>query len=119
MILNDVTPSNMTNYDKTNFSDNPGQVKVTVKHSSRHPQSIVEISTSSISVMMAAVADGTILPPYTIYIAKHLYDTWTAGGINSAGYNRNQSGWFDLAMFESWFNQILLPYAQRIGRTEM
>ena len=45
---------------------------------------------------------------------KHLYDTWTEGGINGAGYNRNQSGWFDLAMFESWFNEILLPYTKKL-----
>lgn len=112
--LNGVPATNIINFDETNFSDDPGQVKVVVKRGARHPERIVDTSKTNISVMMAAAADGTILPPYTVYKAKHLYDTWTEGGINGAGYNRNQSGWFDLAMFESWFNEILLPYAKKL-----
>lgn len=112
--LSGVPPSNIINYDETNFCDDPGQVKVIVKRGSRHPERIVDSSKSSISVMIAAAADGSVLPPYTVYRAKHLYDTWTEGGITGAGYNRNQSGWFDLTMFESWFVEIVLPYFRKL-----
>ena len=45
--------------------------------------------------MFAATADGTLLPPYVIYKAQHLYDLWTEGGPRGARYNRkaNQVGW--------------------------
>ncbi|KAJ8910464.1 hypothetical protein NQ315_003518 [Exocentrus adspersus] len=41
---------------------------------------------------MAAVANGELLSPYTVYKAKHLYPTWTEGGIPGTGHNRNSSG---------------------------
>ena len=31
-----------------------------------------------------------------------------------AGYNRNNSSWFDLAMFEAWFEEILLPFMRKL-----
>lgn len=37
-------------------------------------------SKSSTSVVFAASADGKILPPYTVYKAVHLYDSWREGG---------------------------------------
>ncbi|KAJ4437781.1 hypothetical protein ANN_13719 [Periplaneta americana] len=116
--LNGVPHTKIINYDETNFCDDPGQEKVIVKRGTRHPERIVDYSKTSISVMVAAAADSTVLPPYTVYKAKHLYDTWTEGGTNGAGYNRNQSGWFDLALFEAWFNQILLPYIKKFGGTK-
>ena len=32
-----------------------------------------------------------------------------------ARYNRNNSGWFDLAMFEAWFEEILLPFMRKLN----
>ncbi|KAJ4443798.1 hypothetical protein ANN_05578 [Periplaneta americana] len=81
--LNGVPHTNIINYDETNFCDDPGQEKVIVKRGTRHPERIVDYSKTSISVMIAAAADGTVLPPYTVYKAKHLYDTWTEGGTNA------------------------------------
>lgn len=108
-----VSPSNIVNYDETNFTDDPGQVKVVVKRGSKHVERIIDTSKTSISVMIAAAADGTLLPPYTVYKAKHIYPSWTEGGVNGAGYNRNSSGWFDSTMFEDWFSNILLPYFKK------
>lgn len=111
--LDGVRECNIINYDETNFSDDPGQAKVLVKRGVKHPERILDTSKTSISVMMAAAADGTLLPTFTVYKSKHMYDTWTEGGVDGAGYNRNMSGWFDLNMFDSWFTKILLPYAKK------
>lgn len=112
--LENVPASHVVNYDETNFTDDPGQVKVIVKRGVKHAERIKDTSKTSISVMMAAAADGTLLPPYTVYKSKHIYPTWTEGGMPGAGYNRNQSGWFDLTMFQDWFLNILLPYFRRL-----
>ncbi|KAJ8914398.1 hypothetical protein NQ315_017492 [Exocentrus adspersus] len=113
--LEGVEPSNVVNYDETNFSDNPGATKIICKRGVRHADRIMDTSKTSISVMVAAAADGTVLPPYTLYKAKHIYAGWTEGGIEGAEYNRNASGWFDAEMFEDWFHKIMLPYFRRLN----
>ncbi|CAG4941405.1 unnamed protein product [Parnassius apollo] len=37
-------------------------------------------SKASVSIMMSATAAGDILPPYVVYKAQNLYDTWTENG---------------------------------------
>ncbi|KAJ8917911.1 hypothetical protein NQ315_002604 [Exocentrus adspersus] len=44
---------------------------------------------------MGCTADGVLLPPYIIYKAEHLYDSWTERGPKGARYNRTKSGWMD------------------------
>ena len=109
-----VPSSYVIKYDNTDFSADQRQVKVIVKRGVTHPERIVDSSKSNISVMVAATADDRMLPPYTVYKSKHLYDTWMQGGLNGSGYNRNTSGWFDMCMFEAWFTDILLPYIRRL-----
>lgn len=67
-------------------------------------------SKSSTSVVFAAAANGTVLPPYVIYKAQHLYDTWTIGGPKGTRFNRTQSGWMDGATFLDWILTICIPY---------
>ena len=67
--------------------------------------------------MFAAAADGTILPPYVVYKAMHLYQSWTEGGPKNARYNRTKSGWFDSFCFEDWVLTVALPYLKnKTGR---
>ncbi|KAK3911597.1 Jerky protein homolog-like [Frankliniella fusca] len=54
-----------------------------------------------------------MLPPYVVYKATHLYDTWIEGGQGGPEktcYNRTASGWFDMEVFEDWFFKIAVPY---------
>lgn len=112
--MSGIPASNVINYDETNFCDDPGQSKVIVKRGVKHAMRILDTSKTSISVMFAAAGNGTVLPPFTVYRSTHLYDTWTDGGVEGAGYGRSKSGWFDLQMFEEWFLKILLPYARKL-----
>ncbi|XP_046389416.1 uncharacterized protein LOC124158264 [Ischnura elegans] len=112
--LEGVSPHNIVNYDETNFVDDPGRVKVIVKRGTKHPERITDTSKSGVSVMMAGTASGDLLPPYVLYKAKHLYPGWTEGGIDGSRYNRNDSGWFDLDIFEDWFLTLCLPYIRRL-----
>jgi hypothetical protein len=75
-----VPPSNIVNYDKTNLCDDPGQHRVFVQRGSKHSRRYLDASKSSTSVMFAIAANGSLLPPYIVYRAKHLYPEWILGG---------------------------------------
>lgn len=98
---------------KKNFSDDPGSVKVVVKHGVKRAHRIMDTSKSSTSVMFAISRDGKVLPPYVVYKAKHLYPGWTEGGFPDSRYNRTPCGWFDSCTFEDWFSTIVALPSQR------
>ncbi|CAI9718120.1 Hypothetical predicted protein [Octopus vulgaris] len=77
---------NIVNYDEINLTDDPERKEVITKRGTKYP----EISTSKVSTSLiyAAAADGILIPPYIVYKAVNLYDTWTFGGPNGARYNR-------------------------------
>lgn len=112
--LRNVSPSHIVNYDETNFSDDPGRVKVITKRGSKHADRIIDSSKSSVSVMLAGSGSGVLLPPYIVYKAQHLYPTWIENGPAGAAYNRSKSGWFDQTIFEDWFRKIALPYFRNL-----
>lgn len=113
--IKDIPPSNIVNYDETNFVDDPGSVKVVTRRGAKHTHRTIDSSKSSTTVMFAIAADGTLLPPYTVYKAKHSYEGWTEGGIENARYNRSSSGWFDSELFEDWFRTIILPFFRKLN----
>ena len=80
-----------------------------MKRGVKHADRIMDTSKLSTSVMLAVAASGVVLPPYTVYKAKYLYDTWVEGGIEGACYNCSSSGWFDIKSFEDWFVSLALP----------
>lgn len=108
--LEGVPPENLINYDETNFSDDPGRVRIVCKRGSKHCDRIVDATKTSISVMMAASASGTLLPPFVVYKAKHRYQEWEENGPPGCRYSCTQSGWFDSRVFVEWFREIVLPY---------
>jgi len=112
--IHGVPAKNIINYDETNLADDPGRKKVLMKRGTRYPERIMNQSKSATSVMYAGAADGTLLPPYIVYKATNLYDTWTFGGPAGARYNRSKSGWFDLTCFSDWFNKIIIPYIKKL-----
>jgi len=116
--VNGVSLAGVINYDETKLSDDPGRKKVIVRRGTKYPEHVMNQSKSATSVMYACAADGTILPPYVVYKATHLYDTWTEGGPPGARYNRSKSGWFDMHCFSDWFMKIILPYTKKVeGKT--
>lgn len=112
--LKDVPPSNIMNYDETNLSDDPGRKKILTRRGTKYPERVMNASKSATSVMYAGFADGHQLPPYIVYKATNMYDTWTVGGPPGTRYNRSKSGWFDQHCFADWFNSMALPYLRRL-----
>ncbi|XP_039755804.1 uncharacterized protein LOC120630605 [Pararge aegeria] len=112
-----INPSNVINYDETNLTDDPGRKKIITKRGTKYPERVMNSSKSSVSLMIAATADGSLLPPYVVYKAQNLYNTWTENGPLGARYNRTQSGWFDATIFEDWIKSIIIPYFKdKVGK---
>lgn len=109
--LEGIPYSNIYNYDETNMTDDPGSETVIVHRGLRRVERIVEHSKQSTSVMYCGTAAGEFLPPMVVYKALNLYKEWVQGGPEGAVYDNTQSGWFDMATFERWFKEILLPNA--------
>jgi len=103
VVLKDIPPSRIWNYDETNLSDDPGNKKVICKRGMKYVEKICNYSKSSTSVMFCGNAEGKCLPSYVVYKAEHMWTTWTEGGPEHARYNRTKSGWFDSITFEDWF----------------
>ncbi|KAI5709838.1 hypothetical protein M8J75_003632 [Diaphorina citri] len=115
--LEGVPHSNIINYDETNLSDDPGKSRLIFKRGCKYPERIMNNSKSSTSIMFAASADGTVLPPYTVYKSVHLYQSWTQGGPPKARYNRTKSGWFDSICFDDWIEELVIPHCKKlVGR---
>ena len=108
--LKGVSAECIVNYDETNIVDDPGKKKVIGRRGAKHCYRIMDSSKCSVSVMFSGTASGKLLPPYIVYGAEHIYDTWTQGGPKSALYNRTKSGWFNECTFQDWFEGIALPY---------
>ncbi|KAK4326939.1 hypothetical protein Pmani_002543 [Petrolisthes manimaculis] len=94
-----VPPQNIVNYDETNLTDDPKSKAMLFRKGIKHPERVMNTSKSSVSLMVACSAAGNQLPPYVVYKAERLMDTWVIGGPLMARYNRTHSGWFDAHCF--------------------
>ena len=112
--IKDIPPSHILNYDETNLTDDPGRKKVIMKRGTKYPERIMNSTKSATFMMYAGCADGHLLPPYIVYKATNMYNTWTIGGPTGARYNRSPSGWFDMISFQDWFVKVALPYLKKL-----
>lgn len=107
-VVDGVPSTHIFNYDETNLTDNPGNKKVICKRGAKYVENICNHSKSATSIMMSGNAAGTLLPPYVVYKAEHMWTTWTENGSDGARYNRSKSGWFDAVCFKDWFESTFL-----------
>lgn len=114
-----VPPSNIFNFDETNLTDDPGNLKIVTKRGVKYPERILNSTKSSTSIMMCGNAEGTMLPPYVVYKSKELWTTWTEGGPSGCRYNRTSSGWFDNVTFDDWFNTVVIPHLKKLSGTKV
>lgn len=58
-----------------------------------------------------------MLPPYTIYQGKNLYDSWCPkNGFKGARYNVTPSGWIEETVFYDWLDRHFIPAVTDISR---
>lgn len=55
---------------------------------------------------------GDVLPPYVVYKATRMWDTWSRSGPPETRYNCSKSGWFEETSFSDWFKKSFLRHMQ-------
>lgn len=113
--LEGVPPENIVNYDETNLTDDPKSKTMLFRKGIKHPERVMNSSKSSVSLMFACSAAGDQLPPYVVYKAERMMDTWVKGGPMNARYNRTNSGWFDSHCFSDFLKNIAVPYFRKLN----
>lgn len=124
--LEGVKPEAIFNYDESNLSDDPGKKKLIFNRGVKYPDNVINFSKSAVTLMLCVSASGDMLPPYVVYKAANLWDSWREGGPRGAPccakkccakgtrYNRSNHGWFDAICFSDWFKSSFLPHAKLI-----
>lgn len=112
--LKDIPASNIINYDETNLCADPGRKVVITRRGCKYPERVMNSTKASLSVMFAAAGDETILPPYVVHKAQHMYESWRAGGPPNSRVNRTKSGWFDSYCFQDWVETIAIPHLSKL-----
>ncbi len=95
-----IDPNNVFNFDETNVSDNPGAKKAIFQKGVKYAEKIRDHTKSAISILFCGSATGKLLPPYVVYKAGNVYESWCGGGPKGTLYNSSKSGWFDMPIFE-------------------
>ena len=81
--------------------------KVYVGREVRNAYSITPPGTKTMfTVLFCINAAGQYLPPFTVYKAKDVWDTWTYDGVEGASYGAIDNGWMTAKIFESWIIEI-------------
>lgn len=128
-----IPPERIFNYDETNLSDDPGAKRCIFKRGVKYPERVRDSSKACTSLMFCGSATGQMLPPYVVYKAINLYDTWMVGGPANTRYfllyiksnifisnpyslfrfNRSKSGWFDSVIFTDWVTNMFIPFIKK------
>lgn len=119
--LEDVPPNCIFNYDETAIKDDPGAEEAFFGGGQKYFEQVKNSSKVAYSVMFCVSADGTMLPPYTVYKSPTgaLYDLWCEGGPKGAGYGANKSGWFDQEKFNAWFKFVFLKFIRSLPQDQI
>lgn len=106
-------PSNIWNYDETNFVDDPSSKKVLVKRGTKYSEIIRNSIKACTSIVVCGNADDETTPVYVNYKSQKLWQTWIDGGPEGATHNCSKSDWFDNQSCEDWFINTMLPILKK------
>lgn len=102
--------SRIWNADETGFCTAVASKRVLARRGAREVHEVAGGSGREYhTVLGAASADGTKLPPYIIYKGVHLYFRWTGDGPAGALYGVSKSGWMEGDNFLEWFSRMFVP----------
>ena len=99
-----IRPQNLTNYDETYITDDPGAKHVLCHRGSKRIGRKIYHLKTAVSLMFSISADGTLLAPMVVYKVQSCYSEWTTGGPVGTIYYATPSSWFDARCFYCWFS---------------
>ena len=84
----------------------------------RHCEKVQNHSKVAYSIMFCVSAAGDMLPPLTVYKSNTdtRYKRWAKQGPPGSVFAASASGWFDMKRFNIWFDEVLLPYIEKLPR---
>ena len=113
-IVKNLPAENIWNRDETNLTDYPGKRRVVCRRGIKYQEKVCNFSKSRTSLMMCGSGAGELLPPFVLYKATKIWDTWTEGGPKCCRFQRTKSGWFDSLAFNNWFESLVLPKLKKL-----
>ena len=107
--------SRIWNADETGFCLGSTCKKVLARRGSRCVNDVGGASDHQyITVNTCGNAEGIRLPPFILYKGKHLYNTWTEGGLAGACYGVSSSGWMEEVNYLKWFELQFYPAVKHL-----
>ena len=108
-------PDCILNYDETALGDDAGDPRVITRRSTKTARAVLNNNRANRSIMFAVTGDGTCLAPYVCTKAKFKEDEITAFSPPHCFYGTSKSGWFNMSVFDSWFESVVVPWALSKG----
>lgn len=65
---------------------------------------------STMTLMFAGAANGTLLRPQIIFKSVDVWDTWIRNGPRDALYSTSKTGWMNTETFHDWVKLVAIPY---------
>ena len=100
----DKCPEAIYNLDETGFNTDPSGATCFFKRGIRNSVLLnPSCGKTTYTVLLCGNANGScLLPPFVVYKAKNLHDTWCKGGPDGTDYATSASGWMEKEQFENW-----------------
>ena len=108
-------PDCVLNYDETAIGDDAGDPIVITRKTTKTPRAVLNNNRSNRSVMFAVTADGTCLAPFVCTKTKFKDDEVAVFPPPLCHYGTSKSGWFTMAVFDAWFEAVVVPWAATKG----
>ena len=106
-------PKRLHNCDEAGLATKPVSKKVFVLKKQKNAYLRAAGSgKSTYSVFFCITANGDLCPPFVVYKAKYLNQSWTNGGPPGACYGVTKSGWMEDVVFQEWFLKHYVPWAE-------
>ena len=113
-IVKNLPAENIWDLDETNLTDDPGKRRVICRRGINYPEKVCNFSKSSTSLMMCGSVAGELLPPFVLYEATKIWNTWTKGGPKYCRFQSTKSGWLDSLAFNNWFESLMFPKLKKL-----
>ena len=105
------SPDCILNYDETALGDDAGDPYVITRKTSKTPRAVLNNNKANRSVMFAVTGDGGVLPPYVCTKTKFKDEEIAVFGPPNCFYSTSKSGWFNMPVFDDWFERVVVPWA--------
>ncbi|CAF4584080.1 unnamed protein product [Rotaria sp. Silwood2] len=111
-------PQSIYNVDETGFGDDPGRRQVIIKRNSKYGTCTQGgAGKTYTTLIMCTSASGKFLPPYIIYRAQKLYDSWMPKiSCRGTRFNATLSGWSEEITFFDWLRHHFVPAVKRVKK---